>query len=72
VIAIDCVPERLDLARDKLGCDTIDFSVQKDVVQAIYDLEPEGVNCAIDATGFRYTKRTLHKTERHEYGNRQQ
>ena len=29
-----------------------------------YELEPEGVNCAIDAAGFRYTKGSLHKAER--------
>jgi threonine dehydrogenase-like Zn-dependent dehydrogenase len=64
VIAIDRVPERLALAKSVIGCDIIDFSVKTDVVSAIYELEPEGVNCAIDATGFRYAKTILHKAER--------
>ncbi|KAK5461133.1 hypothetical protein LTS15_003196 [Exophiala xenobiotica] len=63
VIAIDQVPERLALARD-MGCDTIDFSKEKDVVSAIYALEPQGVDCCIDAAAFRYTKTTLHSAER--------
>ena len=64
VVAIDSVPERLALARDVIGCDVINFSEQSDVVKAIYDLEPEGVNCCIDATAFRYTKGWLHTAER--------
>jgi threonine dehydrogenase-like Zn-dependent dehydrogenase len=64
VIAIDRVPERLALAKDTIGCDIIDFSKQDDVVKAIYELEPEGVDCCIDATAFRYTKGLLQKTER--------
>ena len=63
VIAIDQVPERLALAKD-MGCDIIDFSTQNDVVKAIYELEPEGVNCAIDAAAFRYAKGLLQKVER--------
>ena len=64
VIAIDCVPERLAFAKDKLGCDVIDFSKQTDVVKAIYELEPEGVDCGIDAAAFRYAKGLLQKAER--------
>ena len=63
VIAIDQVPERLALARD-IGCDTIDFSGKKDVVSAIYELEPQGVDCCIDAAAFRYTKTLLQSAER--------
>ncbi|KAI1608971.1 putative zinc-type alcohol dehydrogenase-like protein [Exophiala viscosa] len=63
VIAIDQVPERLARARD-MGCDTIDFSKQKDVVSAIYELEAQGVDCCIDAAAFRYTKTLLHSAER--------
>lgn len=64
MIAIDRVPERLALAKSVIGRDIIDFSVQTDVVSAIYELEPQGVDCAIDATGFRYAKTVLHKAER--------
>jgi threonine dehydrogenase-like Zn-dependent dehydrogenase len=63
VIAIDQVPERLALARD-MGYDTIDFSEQKDVVSAIYEFEPQGVDCCIDAAAFRYTKTLRNKAER--------
>ena len=64
MIAIDRVPEHLALAKDAIGCDIIDFSKQDDVVKVIYELEPEGVDCCIDVTAFRYTKGLLQKTER--------
>ncbi|KUJ13777.1 putative zinc-type alcohol dehydrogenase-like protein [Mollisia scopiformis] len=60
VIVIDRVKERLDLAENKIGCDIINFDETKDVVDAIYKLEPEGVDCGIDAAAFRYTKGLLH------------
>ena len=64
VIAIDSVPERLEYAKKQLGCDIIDFSQQKDVVAAIYEMEPDGVDCGIDAAAFRYTKGLLHTVQR--------
>ena len=64
VIAIDSVPERLAVAKEKIGCDVIDFSKQTDVVKAIYELEPEGVDSSIDAAAFRYTKGLLHTVQR--------
>ncbi|KAI9808782.1 MAG: hypothetical protein M1825_003935 [Sarcosagium campestre] len=64
VIAIDAVPERLAFARDRLGVDTIDITKQTDVVSAIYELEPEGVDCGIDAAAFRYAKSLLHRAQR--------
>lgn len=64
VICIDRVPERLAMASEILGCDVINFDVQTDVVKAIYELEPEGVNCAIDAAAFRYTKGIIHTVQR--------
>ena len=57
-IAIDHVPERLALAKNVIGCDIIDISQEKDV-GAIYKMELEGVDCAIDAAAFRYTKGIL-------------
>jgi threonine dehydrogenase-like Zn-dependent dehydrogenase len=63
VIAIDKIPERLALAQD-MGCDIIDFSKQKDVVSEIYKLEPQGVDCCIDAAGFRYAKTLWQSAER--------
>lgn len=63
VIGIDNVPERLEHAK-KLGVEVIDFSKQTDVVKAIYELEPHGVDCGIDAAAFRYTKGVLHTVQR--------
>jgi threonine dehydrogenase-like Zn-dependent dehydrogenase len=61
---IDSVKERLRLAKEKIGCDVIDFSEDADVVAAIYKLEPDGVDCGIDAAAFRYTKGLLHGIQR--------
>jgi threonine dehydrogenase-like Zn-dependent dehydrogenase len=64
VIAVDNVPERLAMAKEMIGCDIVNFSETKDVVAAIYELEPEGVDCCIDAAAFRYTKGILHTVQR--------
>lgn len=64
VIIIDKVPERLAFAKEKIGCDIINFDEQKDVIDAIYKLEPDGVDCCIDAAAFRYTKGILHTVQR--------
>jgi threonine dehydrogenase-like Zn-dependent dehydrogenase len=50
VIAIDRC-QSVCSAKSVIGCDIIDFSVQTNVVSAIYELEPQAL-CAIDATGF--------------------
>merc|ERR1711939_418690 len=60
----DNVPERLAMARDNIGCEVIDFSQTKDVVKVLYEKEPEGINCCIDAAAFRYTKGVLNTFER--------
>jgi len=64
VIIIDNVRERLELARDCIGCDTINFDEDSDVVSAIYNFEPDGVDCGIDAAAFRYSKGLLHTVQR--------
>lgn len=64
VIVIDKVKERLALARDTIGTDIINFEEDTDVVAAIYKLEPDGVDCGIDAAAFRYTKGILHTVQR--------
>jgi threonine dehydrogenase-like Zn-dependent dehydrogenase len=64
VVGIDAVPERLAFARQRLGIDVIDITQRKDVVAALYELEPDGVDCAIDAAAFRYTKGLLHTVQR--------
>lgn len=67
VIAIDNIPERLSVAKT-LGCDVINFNeADKEtngVVNAIYALEPHGVDSCIDAAAFRYTKTILHTVQR--------
>jgi len=64
VIGIDAVPERLELARSKLGVETIDFS-KVDPVKAIQEMcSPLGPDVCIDCCGFRYDKTLLHKFQR--------
>jgi len=63
VIVIDHIKERLELAKS-FGCDVINFDKDTDVVSALYKLEPDGVDCGIDAAAFRYTKGTLHSVQR--------
>ncbi|KAI9355423.1 chaperonin 10-like protein [Zopfochytrium polystomum] len=64
IIGIDCVPERLTFAKQKFGCETIDFSKDSNVVDAILAKEVSGVDCAIDAAGFSYTKTFNHSMQR--------
>jgi len=42
----------------------INFDEDTDVVAAIYKLEPQGVDCGINAAAFRYTKGILHTVQR--------
>ncbi|MBA3822888.1 MAG: glutathione-dependent formaldehyde dehydrogenase [Ktedonobacterales bacterium] len=52
VIAIDRVPERLAMARELGHAETIDYTEQKDIVQAIKDAtNGRGPNAVIDAVG---------------------
>lgn len=64
VVAIDNVPERLELARTKLGIEVIDFSQTSSVVDKLLEQEPYGFDCCIDAAAFRYAKGMLHTIER--------
>lgn len=69
VITIDKVPERLALAKG-IGCDTIDFSTQPDIVKAIYELEPDGVDSAIDACSIQIRQRPrTSSASRYRHGN---
>jgi threonine dehydrogenase-like Zn-dependent dehydrogenase len=54
VITIDNVPDRLSVA-SQIGAHTINFD-QGDVVAAIQQFEPKGLDKAIDAAAFRYSK----------------
>jgi len=62
VIGIDCVKERLDLARTRLGIDTINFK-EADTVKTLLEMFPDGVDCAVEAAGFEYPTTALHKFE---------
>jgi threonine dehydrogenase-like Zn-dependent dehydrogenase len=63
VIGIDCIPERLDLAKDKLQIETINFK-QEDVLKRIHEiLGANELDCAIECAGFDYSHSWLHKLE---------
>lgn len=64
IIAVDDVPERMELAKSKWGVETIDFSKDTDVVAKVQELVPGGLDRAIDCAGFRYAKSIVHKIER--------
>ncbi|OQV17925.1 Zinc-type alcohol dehydrogenase-like protein [Hypsibius exemplaris] len=63
VIGISGTQYRLDFARENLGIDTINYH-DGDVVEGLQEMIPEGLDCAIDATGFRFAKGVGHKLQR--------
>jgi len=63
ILMIDAVPERLMMAKQKLGAEIIDFT-KTDVIKEIQTLVPGGPDVAIDAVGFRFPKTLLHKFQR--------
>lgn len=64
IIAVDNVPHRLKMARERLGAVTIDFNEDRPVV-ALHELtHGRGPDVCIEAVGFRYAKSMLHKVER--------
>ncbi|GLE03716.1 hypothetical protein PINS_up012618 [Pythium insidiosum] len=71
VIGIDRVPERLRLARDAFGVETIDRTglSSQHVVDRLHELLPlatssgGGVDVAIEAAGFRFAQSAGHKVE---------
>jgi threonine dehydrogenase-like Zn-dependent dehydrogenase len=62
IIGIDCVEERLNIAK-KLGIETINFK-EVDTTKRLLEMEPNGVDCSLEAAGFDYAKSLLHKVER--------
>lgn len=64
IIAIDNVPERLQLAHTRWGAEVINFDKDSDVSARINILVPGGLDRAIDCAGFRYAKSLIHKVER--------
>jgi len=63
IIAIDNLPYRLQLAKEKFGAEIIDYS-KADVVSTIHNLLPLGPDVCIEAAGFRYTKSVSHAAQR--------
>jgi len=63
VICIDNVPYRLNVAKNVLKCEVINFD-ERNVLDAIKELVPLGPDVCIDCVGFRYAKSLLHKAER--------
>lgn len=63
IIAIDNVPERLQLAHSRWGVEVINFE-DTDVSAKINKIVPGGLDRAIDCAGFRYAKSFIHKVER--------
>ncbi|KDQ09174.1 hypothetical protein BOTBODRAFT_165022 [Botryobasidium botryosum FD-172 SS1] len=64
VIVVDRIPERLRLAAEVPGVETIDFSEHTDVVKRIQELVPGGLDVAIDAGTFHQPKTLLHKIQK--------
>ena len=62
VIGIDCVNDRLDVARKELGIEVIQFK-DRDTIKTIHEMCPGGVDVAIDCVGFEYAKTWTHKIE---------
>ncbi len=55
VIAIDCVPARLEMAR-KAGAETLNFHEIKDISGKINEMVPLGLDCALDCGTFHEPK----------------
>jgi threonine dehydrogenase-like Zn-dependent dehydrogenase len=64
IIGIDRIPERLALAREALGIETLDFSEHKDVTAEMAKRVPGGLDVAIDAGTFHQPKSKLHKVQK--------
>src|SRR5262249_53874973 len=64
IIAIDNVPDRLRMAREKLGAETIDFDHHRPVIALNELTNGRGPDVAIELVGFRYAKRWVHRIER--------
>jgi len=62
IIGIDCVPERLAVAKNRLKIETINFKEQN-VCKTLEQMVPGGVDCGIEAAGFEYATTMRHKVE---------
>lgn len=63
VIGIDHIPSRLQIARDKIGSDVINYD-EIDPLEALRALCPGGPDVCIEAAGYRYSKSLTHKIQR--------
>lgn len=62
VIGIECVEDRIQIARETLGITCINFEKQ-DVVKTLLDEFPNGVDVCIECAGFEYATTFKHKLE---------
>jgi threonine dehydrogenase-like Zn-dependent dehydrogenase len=58
IIGIDCVKERLDLAKNVLGIEVINFKKQN-TMKTLLEWFPTGVDCTIECAGFEYVNPIL-------------
>jgi len=66
VVAIDTVPERMELAKEHLHIEVLDRRnlSSDEVCKKLRELEPEGFDSCIEAVGFRYPISKTHKIAR--------
>jgi threonine dehydrogenase-like Zn-dependent dehydrogenase len=64
IIGIDNIPYRLNIAKEKLGVEVINFDEVKEVGKYLKKIVPGGPDVCIDAVGFRYSKTLRQKVER--------
>jgi len=63
IIGIECVPERIAIAKKVLGIEVINFKQQK-VIDTVLEIIPGGFDCTIECAGFEYATSMTHKFER--------
>jgi len=63
IVGIDCIKERLDLAKKHLKIDVINFN-EDDTCKTLLQMVPGGVDCAIECAGFEYSTTWKSKIER--------
>jgi len=64
IIGIDGVETRLKMAEERLGIETINFRVHKDVVKRIKEMVPLGLDVALDCGTFHEPKSLTHKIQK--------
>ncbi|KAJ3381065.1 hypothetical protein HDU92_005595 [Lobulomyces angularis] len=66
IIGIDMVPERISLAREKLGIEVFDRTglTSQQLCDKLLEMEPKGFDCCVEAVGFRFAMSKTHKVSR--------